>query len=98
MHCPHTRGLIKGRASYTPSFYSPCLLRIQGDKIHKTKTMTSLCEDEEDRAGTFKKLWEDKSGCLSLSSHKYCDSPPEFPSCMSGGFSHIKTNKQHPHI
>lgn len=70
MHCPHTHGLIKGQASHTPSFYSPCLLRIQGDKIHKMETMTSLHTDEEDRASILKKPWEDRSGRLSLSSHK----------------------------
>lgn len=61
MHCPHMHSLIKGQASHTPSFYSPRLLRIQGNKIHKTETMTSLCkEKDEHRTDTFKK--EDRIG------------------------------------
>lgn len=65
MHYPHTHSLIKGQASHTPSFYSPRLLCIQGNKIHKMETMTSLCKSkDEHRTDTFKKLWEDRSGCL----------------------------------
>ena len=60
MHCPHMHGLIKGQASHTLSFYSPCPLCIQGDKIHKTETTTSLCEDKDDKdedgTGTLRKL------------------------------------------
>lgn len=64
MLCPHMHGLIKGQASHTPSFYSPCLLCIQGDKIHKMETMTSLCKDkddmDEDRTGTQDDLGREK--------------------------------------
>lgn len=53
MHCPRTLGLIKDQAYHTPSFYSPGLPGIQGDKVHKMETMTSPSEDGDgDRAST----------------------------------------------
>lgn len=70
MLCPYMHGLIKRQASHTPSFYSPCLLRIQGDKIHKMETMTSLCKDKDDkdkdRTGTQEALGRQKWLSVSL--------------------------------
>lgn len=59
-HCPHMHGLIKGQVSHTPSFYSPCLLCIQGDKIHKIETLTSLCKGKNETSTLKKPLGRKK--------------------------------------
>lgn len=88
MHCPHMHGLIKGQASHTPSFYSPCLLCNQGDKIHKTETMTSCCKDKDDKMGTGQAL----SRSLGKTEVTVCLSHPTntLRGCMSGGYFSFK--------